>query len=71
MTGRPGVRTYLVRTEPVPEVPVRTAVSHSSQMHAQQLSYIYQYSTSLIYRTFIFTEHVNPFMLFALKAILN
>ena len=55
MTGRPGVRTYLVRTEPVPEVPVRTAVSHSSQMHAQQLSYIsssiniYQHlSTSII-----------------------
>jgi hypothetical protein len=35
-------------------------------MHAQQLSYIYIsifyfQSTSLIYRTFIFTEHVNPF----------
>ena len=27
MTGRPGVCTYLVRTSPVPEVPLRTAVS--------------------------------------------
>ena len=34
------------------------------------ISIFFFQSTSLIYRTFIFTEHVNPFVLFALKAIL-
>ncbi len=34
------------------------------------ISIFYFQSTSLIYRTFIFTEHVNPFVLFALKAVI-